>query len=138
VPLLLYGLIAAWKSPDARERRVWLWFGFIIWIWIALVALRAGADQWDNPRYRVFMLPWQAMFAAHAWSFWRELRDRWLPRIVAIEISFLVVFSLWYLGRYYYIVPKFNFLTYAAFLVFFGVAIVVGDMLYVRYRRPRS
>jgi hypothetical protein len=138
MPLLLYGLIAAWKSPDARERRVWLWFGFIIWIWIALVALRAGADQWDNPRYRIFMLPWQAMFAAYAWSYWRELRDRWLPRIVAVEISFLVVFSLWYLGRYYYIVPKLNFLTYAAFLVFFGVATIVGDILYVRYKRPHS
>lgn len=138
MPLLLYGLIAAWKSPDARERRVWLWFGFIIWVWIVLVSIRAGADQWDNPRYRVIMLPWQAMFAAYAWSFWRELRDRWLPRIVAVEISFLVVFSLWYAGRYYNVVPKFNFLTYAAFLVIFGAVIVVGDVLYVRYRRPRS
>jgi hypothetical protein len=138
MPLLLYGLIAAWKSPDARERRIWLWFGFIIWVWIALASIRAGADQWDNPRYRVIMLPWQAMFAAYAWSFWREVRDRWLPRIVAIEISFLVVFSLWYLGRYYYIVPKLNFLTYAAFLVVFGAVIVVGDVLYVRYRRTRS
>ncbi len=34
------------------------------------------------------MLPWQAMFAAYAWSFWREVRDRWLPRIVAVEVSF--------------------------------------------------
>ena len=54
LPLLLYGLIAAWKSPDPRERRVWLWFGFIIWVWIVLVSIRAGADQWDNPRYRVY------------------------------------------------------------------------------------
>ena len=72
MPLLLYGLIAAWKSPDPRERRVWLWFGFVIWVWIVLVSIRAGADQWDNPRYRVIMLPWQALFAAYAWSFWRE------------------------------------------------------------------
>jgi hypothetical protein len=138
MPLLLYGLIAAWKSPDARERRVWLWFGFVIWIWIALVSIRAGADQWDNPRYRVIMLPWQAMFAAYAWSFWREFRDRWLPRIVALELSFIVVFSLWYLGRYYHVVPKFNFLTYAAFLVIFGAVVIAGDVIHERYRRPRS
>jgi hypothetical protein len=138
LPLLLYGLVASWRCSNPRDRRVWLWFGSAIWIWIILVSIRAGADQWDNPRYRVIMLPWQAMFAAYAWSFWREVRDRWLPRIAAIEISFLVVFSLWYLGRYYHVVPKFNFLTYAAFLVFFGVAIVVGDMLYVRYRPPHS
>lgn len=135
LPLLLYGLMAAWRCSNPRDRRVWLWFGFAIWVWIALVALRAGADQWDNPRYRVFMLPWQAMFAAYAWSFWREVRDRWLPRIVAVEVSFLVVFSLWYLGRYYHVVPKFNFLVYAASLLVLGVVILVGDVLFERYRR---
>jgi hypothetical protein len=138
IPLLVYGLIAAWKLPDPRERRVWLWLGFVIWIWIVLVSTRAGADQWDNPRYRVIMLPWQALFAAYAWAFWREIRDRWLPRIVAVEIVFLVVFSLWYAGRYYHVVPKYNFLAYAAFLLAAGVAIMVGDVLYERFRRPRS
>ena len=59
-----------------------------------------------------------------------RLRDRWLPRIVAVEISFVVVFSLWYLGRYYHVVPKFNFMTYAAFLLAFGIVIIVGDVLY--------
>jgi hypothetical protein len=138
LPLLLYGLFAAWKAPDPRERRVWLWFGFVIWIWIILVSIRAGADQWDNPRYRVIMLPWQALFAAYAWTFWREIRDRWFPRIVALEIVFLVVFSLWYMGRYYHIVPKFNFLAYVAFLLVFGTVTLAGDMIYERYRRPRS
>lgn len=138
IPMLLYGLIAAWKSPDPRERRVWLWFGFLIWVWIVLVSTRAGFDQWDNPRYRVIMLPWQALFAAYAWTFWRETRDRWLPRIVAVELVFLVVFSLWYAGRYYHVVPKFNFLVYAAFLLAAGVVIMVGDVLYERFRRPRS
>jgi hypothetical protein len=138
IPLLFYGLIAAWKSPDPRERRVWLWFGFVIWIWIILVSTRAGADQWDNPRYRVIMLPWQALFAAYAWTFWLEIRDRWLPRIVVVEIVFLVVFSLWYAGRYYHVVPKFNFLAYAAFLLAVGAVIMVGDVLYEQFRRPRS
>jgi hypothetical protein len=138
LPLLLYGLIAAWKSPDPHQRRVWLWLGFVIWIWIVLVSIRAGADQWDNPRYRVIMLPWQALLAAHAWSFWREARDRWLPRIAAVEISFVVVFSLWYLGRYYHVVPKFNFMAYAVFLLGLGTVIILGDVLYDRYRSSRS
>ena len=138
IPLLLYGLIAAWKSPDPHQRRVWLWFGFMIWFWIILVSIRAGADPWDNPRYRVIMLPWQALFAGYAWSFWREVRDRWLPRIVAIEILFVVTFSLWYLGRYYHVIPKFNFLVYAAFLIVFGAAVLIGDVIYERYRRLRS
>jgi hypothetical protein len=138
IPLLFYGLIAAWKLPDRRERRVWLWFGFMIWIWIILVSIRAGADQWDNPRYRVIMLPWQALFAAYAWSFWREFRDRWLPRIVAIEVAFLVLFSLWYVGRYYHIIPKFNLLAYAALLLVFGAAFLIGDVIYEHSRQPRS
>jgi hypothetical protein len=138
LPFLLYGLIAAWKSPSPRDRRVWLWFGFAIWLWIILVSIRAGADPWDNPRYRVMMLPWQALFAAYAWTFWRETHDRWLPRIVAVEIAFLVFFSLWYAGRYYHVVPKFNFLVYAAFLLVAAIVILVGDVLYERFRRPRS
>ena len=135
LPLLLYGFISAWKSPDPRERRVWLWFGVVIWFWIILVSLRAGADQWDNPRYRVIMLPWQALFAAQAWSYWRQSHDRWLPRIIVVELSFVVVFSLWYLGRYYRVLPKFNFLAYVAFLLVFGVAILAGDVFYERHRR---
>lgn len=138
LPLLLYGLIAAWKSPDPHQRRVWLWLGFVIWVWIVLVSIRAGADQWDNPRYRVIMLPWQALLAAHAWSFWRVARDRWLPRIAAVEISFVVVFSLWYLGRYYHVLPKFNFMAYAVFLLALGTVIMLGDVLYDRYRSSRS
>jgi hypothetical protein len=138
LPLLLYGLIAAWKTPDPRERRVWLWFGFMIWVWIVLASIRAGADQWDNPRYRVIMLPWQALLAAYAWSYWREIRDRWLPRIVVVEIAFLLVFSLYYVARYYYIIPKFDFMSYAVFLVVLVPLILVCDVIYERYRRSRS
>lgn len=137
LPLLFYGWVAAWKSPTPQQRRVWLWFGFMIWLWIILVSIRAGADQWDNPRYRVIMLPWQALFAGYAWSFWREVRDRWLPRIVVVEISFLVVFSLWYIGRYYHVIPKFNFLVYAGFMLVLAVAILIGDVIHERYRRLR-
>jgi len=115
-----------------------LWLGFVIWVWIVLASTRAGADQWDNPRYRVIMLPWQALFAAYAWAFWREVRDRWLPRIALVELVFIVAFSLWYVGRYYHVLPEFNFLAYTAFLLVAGVVILVGDVLYERFRQPHS
>jgi hypothetical protein len=135
MPLLLYGLIAAWKLPNPRDRKVWLWFGFMIWAWIVLVSFRAGADQWDNPRYRVIMLPWQALFAGYAWSFWREVRDRWLPRIVVLEAAFIMVFSLWYVARYYRVIPKFDFMSYAIFTLIMGVIFIAVDIVYERMRR---
>ena len=46
------------RSPCAKlrpggERRVWSWLAAFSWVWILVCAIRAGGDQWDNPRYRL-------------------------------------------------------------------------------------
>jgi hypothetical protein len=137
LPMLFYGVFVAVKTTDEQDRPVLLWLELVIWIWIILVSARAGADQWDNPRYRVIMLPWQAIVVAYAWHFWREHRDRWLPRIIAVEIAFLLPVLAWYAGRYYAL-PKTSVFVYLAVALVAGILIVAGDMAYQHWRKLRQ
>jgi len=61
-------LLSVWKIPDRSERRAWIWLWVIAWVWIVVSSYRAGGDQWDNPRYRVIFLLWQALLAAYTWE----------------------------------------------------------------------
>ena len=100
VPFLLYGMITLPKADSPLARRIWTWFGLASWTWIILASLRAGGDQWDNPRYRVIFIALQALFAAWAWNQHRERRNAWLPRILTVEAIFLAFFTHWYASRY--------------------------------------
>jgi 4-amino-4-deoxy-L-arabinose transferase-like glycosyltransferase len=120
VPLLLYALLAALRSPSKEhpapmgrpapmghhapvERRAQLlWLSVVMWAWILIAAYNAGADQWDNPRYRTMMLAWQALLAAWTWGWARQRRDPWLGRWLAVEAFFIVSFVEWYLSRYWW------------------------------------
>jgi hypothetical protein len=70
-------------------------------MWVLICAVRAGGDQWDNPRYRLIFLGIQAVVAARAWLAWREGRDPWLFRVVAAEVICLLLFGQWYVARYF-------------------------------------
>jgi hypothetical protein len=99
VPFLFFGLIAVWKRPAGSERRAWLWMWLFVAGWIVFSSLRAAGDQWDNPRYRVILLLPEALLAALAWAYWRESRNPWLRRILAIEGVFVLLFTYWYVVR---------------------------------------
>lgn len=114
VPFLLYGFISIPKLDTPEARRIWTWFGLASWTWIILASLRAGGDQWDNPRYRVIFLALQALFAARAWLSYRERRDAWFPRILTVEVIFLAFFTHWYASRYY---ARFATLSFGAMVV---------------------
>ena len=69
-------------------------------VWMFISSLRAGGDQFDNPRYRVIFLPWLAFMAEWGIDFALKLRDWWLIRWIAIELIFLGFFTQWYVSRY--------------------------------------
>ncbi len=100
LPFLVYSLRSAWKTADKREQVAWFWLWVVTWVWIIISAARAGGDQWDNPRYRVILLLFQAALAAHALNWQRITHDPWLWRILAVEGVFLALFGFWYISRY--------------------------------------
>ena len=135
VPLLLYGLFTLPKANSALERRVWTWFGLGSWSWIIFTALRAGGDQWDNPRYRVIFIAIQALFAAWAWTQHREQKNAWLPRILTVEVIFLAFFTHWYASRYY---VRFGTLSFGAMVVWIlGLSALVVIWGIIQDRRNR-
>jgi len=134
-PLLLYAFIAAWKNEGIRERRLWLWITLISWMWIILTALRGGGDQWDNPRYRAILLPWQALASGYALACFRSRSDSWLVRIFLIESVFLAFFTQWYLSRYFHIGGQIPFGWMVGLIIGSSLVVLVGGEWWDRRQR---
>ncbi len=122
LPVLAYGVFVAWKAPAGKERRALILLAVGVWAWIIISSMRGGGDQWDNPRYRAIFLPWLALLAAIAWERGRSQHDPWFWRWFAVEAIFVVVFSEWYLGRYF---PA------LAFLSFKRVGVLIGGLSFL-------
>jgi hypothetical protein len=137
LPLLVYSLRPILKTPDRRERLAWLWLWLASGAWILLSSLRAGGDQWDNPRYRAILLLFQAALAARAVLSQRVLQDRWLGRVLAVEGVFLLFFGYWYIARYtHWAAGQVHiFVIMALIVVISGIIVVSG---WLRDRRKPS
>jgi hypothetical protein len=98
---LVYGVLGVFRNQNEPRRFQLIWISITTWAWIMVAALNAGADQWDNPRYRAMLLLWQVILAAWAWESARSRHDAWLWRWLAVEVVFVGLFTEWYLGRYY-------------------------------------
>ena len=98
---LVYGLLGIFRSHGESRRYQLVWMGIVNWAWIMVSALNAGADQWDNPRYRAIFLIWQVILVGWALEWARAHKDAWLWRWLAVEVVFVGLFTEWYVGRYY-------------------------------------
>lgn len=101
VLFLIYGMLGVLRSRQETRRYQLIWISLVNWAWIIVSALNAGADQWDNPRYRTVLLVWQVVLAAWAWEWARSRKDAWLWRWLVVELVFVGLFTEWYIGRYY-------------------------------------
>jgi hypothetical protein len=126
LPMLVFSLIPMLKTRKEEQKYAWLWLLVISWIWIAVSSLRAGGDQWDNPRYRAILLLFQAVLAAKAWGDYRRTRHPWFPRVVAIELIFTVLFSYWYASRYFSALPPFSFSLLVPLIVLLSAIVILG------------
>lgn len=99
LPLLAFAPFIGKKLPQ-ETRLAWWWLGLAVWTWILVASFRAGGDQWDNPRYRLILVFFQALLGGQVWVYWRESRDAWFGRLLSFEGIFLVVFLYWYEERY--------------------------------------
>jgi len=134
LPLLAYSPFAIRQLPAGTPRRVWIWLAVFSWLWILLCAVRAGGDQWDNPRYRLIFLGIQALVASAAWLGWLANRDAWLPRVLAAEVVCLLLFGQWYLARYYLVGIHFPIMVVMALCASAVVIIMVGGAIWDRRR----
>jgi hypothetical protein len=128
-PLLVFGTLSALRYRDTNRRRQLLWLSLAVWIAVFGAALIAGGDQWDNPRYRTWLLPWAALLAGWAWNLARTHRDPWLRRIVLVEGLFVLLFTEWYLSRYFPVVGRLNFWVMVGVIVVGSALILVGGWL---------
>ena len=114
-------------------------FGLAVWFWIILASARAGGDQWDNPRYRVILLMFQAALAAYALLWARQNHDRWLGRVLAVEGIFLLFFGYWYIARYtHWQAGQVHIFVIFALIAVFGGLILVGGWLWDRRKNARN
>ncbi len=116
------------KTPNGRR---WMWLSVVVWGWILIAAVRGGGDQWDNPRYRVILLAWQAILAAQAFY---AIKTRWFWRIVTVEAIVLLVFGHWYSFRYLGLGFNLGIRNTLVIAIGLAVLLVAGDWLWRKYK----
>ena len=129
LPLLIYALIRLWRCESKTRKRWLMLMAFIVWAWILIASLRAGGDQWDNPRYRTIFLPWMAIIGGWGIDYALQLKDRWLTRVLIVEGIFLAFFTEWYISRYLSDMPRLGMLTMVGLILILSLVLVVGGWL---------
>ena len=133
---LVYGFLSALRAVSLPRRWQLIWLFLTAWIWFFLAAANAGADQWDNPRYRTILLTWLALLAAWAWWWARQRRDPWLGRWLMVEAGFVAIFTLWYIGRNYISAMHMGIWSAIAYTLILSAAILIGGFVWDRRVKP--
>lgn len=134
-PFLIYAVTGLLRMRGDPRRRQLLWLSLVGWAWIAISAWNAGGDQWDNPRYRTILLAWLVVLAGWAWSWARQRKDAWLGRWLAVEAVFVLMFTEWYLGRYYPGFPHFDIQVVIAVTLLITLLILGGGWMWDRFKK---
>ncbi len=137
LPVLAYGAVTTFFEKESRIRNKMLWLGMVTWSWTIVCSLRAGGDQWDNPRYRTILLVIFVIFAAWSWERARVKKYIWMKRVVLIEAIFLLFFMQWYAARYYRIFLKMPFYTMVLIIVGLSAMVIIGGFAYDRLANKR-
>lgn len=129
VPFIVFSVFASW--PKKQKRSEWVVFlaAIAMAAWVCVSTLRAGGDQWDNPRYRAILLPWLAWLVGWCWQRIRSGRGAWFFRWLAIEGIFLSGMFAWYLARSPESEIKIPFLALSAVIVGLSILIILGGVV---------
>lgn len=127
--LLIYHLVGLFSSKPQPIRQIRIWLSLVVFAWILIAAANAGGDMWDNPRYRVMFLPFQALLAAFAlwWAF--AQKSPWFWRWLAVEVVFVAAFLEWYISRYFPAVPHLSIWMMIGMTLAVSVLILAGGWL---------
>ncbi len=140
IPFIVYSLFASW--PKKQQGKEWVVFlaAVAMAAWVCISTLRAGGDQWDNPRYRAILLPWLAWLVGWSWQRIRSGHGAWFFRWLAVEGIFLLGMFAWYLARFYGGKFKIPFLPLSAAIAGISILIVLSGIIIdqARIRRNRK
>ena len=134
LPMLILSFGAGAGSGLSKKRSLILWLALLTWTWILLAALRGGGDSWDNPRYRTILFLWESILGGVVWVWWREIRNAWFVRVMLCEVAFLLVFTQWYMSRYYHWGGQLPFAGMIVLIVGLWGAILAGSWWWDRKR----
>lgn len=135
LPLLVFAPFIGQRLPK-ETRLAWWWLCLAAWTWILVASFRAGGDQWDNPRYRLILIFFQALLAGQVWVHWRASQDAWFGRVLAIEGVFLLVVGYWYAGRFSgWTIPYISLPIAGVIVLLSTLVILTGGWLWDRKHR---
>jgi len=136
-PSLLYGFFISWKEQPRQERRILVWFSLVIAVWLVVSSARGGGDQWDNPRYRLLLLPWMAILAVRSIQWARQRRDAWLYRLLLVELIFVAFFTHWYISRYLKWWNRMAFQDMIIWITGLSLVVIIGGLIWDSLRKRR-
>ena len=122
------------QNGETQRGQRWLCLALLLVVWALIASLRGGADQWDNPRYRVILLGWQALIVAQVFLSLKQGRIRWLLRILMVEATLLAVFTHWYMYRYLKIGFDIGIRNTLALAIGGSIVLVLADWLAEKWR----
>jgi hypothetical protein len=132
LPLKAYAAFRLWRDESKTRKRWLLIMVLVVWAWILISSLRAGGDQWDNPRYRTILLPWIAVIGGWAIDFALKTRDRWLTRLLIIEGVFVAFFTEWYISRYLSDIPRLEMPVMVLIILVLSLGVVICGWIWDR------
>jgi len=133
-PTLLLAPFIMPKETNKRNRKILILTTCFLFFWTLLSSLRAGGDQWDNPRYRTALLPWFALVAGWVFTYFKEYKDPWLKRAYSILTVFCLFFLQWYFSRYYKLWERLPFVQMVLVLSATIVVMLGGFLIHDRLR----
>ena len=133
-PLLLLVPFFTSKEENKQTRRILITSTIFVFFWILLSSLRAGGDQWDNPRYRTAILPWIALIVSWTFIYLKERKSPWIKRIYLVLTVFCLFFLQWYLSRYYKLWSRLPFSQMIVVLSATLTILIAGFIIYDRVK----
>ncbi len=140
IPFIVFAFFAAWKSESNKENWVMVLIAVSMAAWVCVSTLRAGGDQWDNPRYRALLIPWLALLVGWTWQRLRTSRGAWFYRWLTVEIVFLLGFTNWYLNKYHILSSYIGFFLLVKLILGISSLIILSGVVsdIVKHQRNRK
>lgn len=138
IPFIVFSIFASW--PRKQQKKEWLVFLAAITMaaWVCISTLRAGGDQWDNPRYRAILIPWLGWLIGWCWQRIRSGRGAWFFRWLAIEGIFLLGMFAWYLARFFGGKFKIPFIPLSAAIVGLSLLVILSGIVVDRAKARKK